>query len=179
MTPAEDRINSEVRERISGLSDEELLRLLDGAREYTPFALTVARQELSKRGGRKATEDRIAQLCAQAPSPEYAGISASVGEEGGPAYDIYDRDEYASFWRRAAADFLDGLILGIPVALISLLNETVGGLLGLAGFALYHIGLKSVGSAIPSLIIYRNGTFGHTVGLGSGSAIPPISDWPR
>jgi hypothetical protein len=93
MTPADDRLNSQVRERISGLSDEELLTLLDGAGDYTPFALSVARQELSERGGRKATEDRIAQLYAPAPSAKYAGISASVGEDGRPVYDIYDRDE--------------------------------------------------------------------------------------
>jgi hypothetical protein len=109
----------------------------------------VARQKLSKRGGRTATEDRIAQLFAQAASADYAGIGASVGEQSGPVYDIYDRDEYASFWRRAVAAVLDGLILGIPVALITLINETVGGLLGLAAFALYHIGLKSARGTTP------------------------------
>jgi hypothetical protein len=91
MTPADDRLNSQVRERISGLPDEELLTLLNGAGEYTPFALSAARQELSKRGGRKATEDRIAQPCA--PSLESSGIGAPVGEESNAAHDIYDRDD--------------------------------------------------------------------------------------
>jgi uncharacterized RDD family membrane protein YckC len=146
MTPAEDRLNSQIREKISGLSDEELLALL-GAPDYTPFALSVARQELSKRGGRTVVEQRITQPCA--PSLESSGIGAPVGEESSAAHDIYDRDDYASFWRRAAADFLDGLILGIPVALISTINETVGGLLGLAAFAVYHIGLKSDRGTTP------------------------------
>jgi uncharacterized RDD family membrane protein YckC len=150
MTPADDRRDSEVRERISGLSDDELVALLDGAGEHTPFALSVARQELSKRGGRRAARRRIAlRAHASGDPPRSARTRAPAGQDSGPAYDVYDRHDYAGYWRRAAADFLDGLILAIPVAMISLINETVGGLLGLAAFALYHIGLKSDRGTTP------------------------------
>src|SRR5215467_14603974 len=99
MTSSEDRLNGEVRERISGLSDERLLAMIDsGSGDYTPFALSVAQQELSSRGGREVVEDRIAQLDTPAP-----GTSSNLreitlpGEEVGPVYDVYQRDDYAGF----------------------------------------------------------------------------------
>jgi uncharacterized RDD family membrane protein YckC len=140
------RLNRQVRKTISALSDEELLAVIDrGARDYTPFAMSVARQELSKRGGRELVERRIAQSGARvAGTPrESATIKLPVGEKSGAAYNIYERDDYAGYWRRFLADSVDGLILAIPLLLISLMNETAGGLLALPAFALYHIGLKA------------------------------------
>jgi len=60
--PRDDELKNQVVERITSLSDEDLIKMLEEKRhEYTPFALEVAQQELSKRGGKDKLQERIGE----------------------------------------------------------------------------------------------------------------------
>lgn len=62
MNSMDEYLSRRVRETISNMSDEDLLKMLDvSARNYTPYALDIARQELSKRGGKEMIRQRLAE----------------------------------------------------------------------------------------------------------------------
>lgn len=53
---------SRIRETVLALSDDELLEMVTSLPEdYTPYALEVARQEIARRGGRDALQQRVSQ----------------------------------------------------------------------------------------------------------------------
>jgi hypothetical protein len=58
----DDELKNQIVERIKSLSDEDLIKILREKRnEYTPFALEVAQQELSKRGGKDKLQERMGE----------------------------------------------------------------------------------------------------------------------
>ena len=50
----------------------------------------------------------------------------------GPDYVIFDRQDYGGFWRRFAANFLDGIILGMAYKLVHAVLLTIASLTGTA-----------------------------------------------
>lgn len=62
MDSEDEYIRGRVRHTVSNLSDEDLIRMLEGPpNEYTAFAMDVAQAELSRRGGKEVIEERIAE----------------------------------------------------------------------------------------------------------------------
>ena len=52
-------INSALKTRINNLSDKILLEMIEKASDYTPEAITYAKEEISRRGGLAAINDRL------------------------------------------------------------------------------------------------------------------------
>ena len=152
MTAPQDKLNRQVQERISSLSDEDLLTMLAGKRsDYTPLAWGLAREELSRRGGKDAVRVHVADKDAEAAAIEEA--PTYTGE--GLRCDLYNLHDYAGYWKRSVADLIDGLILSIALALFSLLGPDLAGILGLVLLATYHVGFKGARGNTPGYRILR------------------------
>jgi hypothetical protein len=125
--------------------------MLDGNRtDYTPAAWGAAQQELSRRGGKKAVSDRLAENSVEEPAP-VEHMPTFTGE--GLRCDLYNRHDYGGYWRRSVADSIDGFILGIALSIIGILRDDLAAILGLILFAIYHVGFKGARGTTPGYMI--------------------------
>lgn len=62
MSSDQEQLNDRVRDTIRGLRDEDLVRVMENRRQHTKFALQVAQEEISRRGGLGSVKERVASL---------------------------------------------------------------------------------------------------------------------
>lgn len=73
----------------------------------------------------------------------------------GLQFKMYDRQDYAGFWRRIFADWIDGVILAIACMLLLAIQEDLAKISGLLILAAYHIGFKAIAGSTPGYKMLR------------------------
>jgi hypothetical protein len=126
MNSNQENLNARVRDTISSISDEDLLKMLKATtRDYTPYALAVAREELSKRGGKEAIIQRQAKRHTEATpnSPKTINKAIRVVHETSLAlyFTLFKRARFIWTWLFILLSAI-GLLASSTVHLSSLLQ---------------------------------------------------------
>jgi hypothetical protein len=122
MSSKREQLSCRIRETISNLSDDDLIKILESPQsDYLPFAMEVAREEIIKRGGEELLRRRIAEELAQLATPQVeipqrpTGLLQAIPRGSfGRDYELFEGDRTVAYidvstsWYGDSGEFLVG-----------------------------------------------------------------------